>query len=128
MGEGMSIATKPQRVVTLPNGRQVTLATYTRAWRALRATGPGVEVRDWTWYPITAGEVLRSMQAGMNDRINRHMPHYGQGRKWDDDWQRHVLQFARRINTPRLIVLAREVPKGVPAERLVHRLTQNWEE
>lgn len=38
------------------------------------------------------------------NRINRHIPNYGRGRKWAPDWQRETLQAAGRLNTPRLVI------------------------
>lgn len=55
-------------------------------------------------WPSTAREVLAEFRAGMHDRINRHLPGYGVGRKWESDWQRECIQAAGRLNTPRLCV------------------------
>ena len=63
------------------------------------------------------------------DALNRRMNAYGglsvavaPWRRLGADWQRTVWQFARRVNTPRLIVRIAECPLEY-RRRLVHRLT-----
>ncbi len=93
------------RVITLGDGRQVRLGTYVKAWKICLGLAAG------TWLPCTPGgwpgtaeEALQEFRAGLHDRINRHLPWYGKGRKWDSEWQRHTLQAALQLNTPRLTI------------------------
>ena len=60
-----------QRMITLPNRKQVTLGAYVAAWKTLLTCDPDEEVRGWTWYPIEARYVLRAMREGLQDRINQ---------------------------------------------------------
>lgn len=110
-----------QRAVTLANGRRVSLGCYVAAWRQAREAEPETMFRHGpaTWWPVTAADALAQFRDGLNDRINRHAPHYGRGRKWSNDWQRQALQLAGAVNTPRLVV------RWAPVEfraRLAHRL------
>lgn len=59
-----------------------------------------------------------------------YLNHRGQlARKWAGDWQRHVYQFAMRVNTPRLIVRLVGCPEAREfAGRLAHRLTMPEDE
>jgi hypothetical protein len=36
----------------------------------------------------TREEILGEFRDGVHDRINRHAPGFGAGRKWDSEWQR----------------------------------------
>lgn len=108
-------------VIQLPNGRAVTLRAYVAAWRALRLMHPAARLNGWGHFSETAADILRAMSYGVHDRINRHVPGHGIGRKWADSWQNGAWSCARLVNTPRLIVL----PSTVPAEfrgRLAARL------
>jgi len=82
-------------------------------------------VRGFGHFAQPASEILTALRDGMHDRINRHIPKYGEGRKWDHDWQRAAMQCANFVNTPRLIV--RWVPQDLKA-RLAHRITLPGEE
>lgn len=59
------------KVIRIPNGQQVTLGQYVRTWKELLAMPTTQEVRDWQWFSVTAGEVLRDISEGVQDRINR---------------------------------------------------------
>jgi hypothetical protein len=113
----MSVA----RGFVLPNGRAVRPAVYVSAWRTLKGLPPGELVKGFGYDPERADHVLREMRYGLHDRINRHLPGFGVGRKWHHNWQRAALQCASRVNTPRLVV--RWVPADLKA-RLSHRLYQ----
>lgn len=110
------------RYVTLGNGRRVGLASYVAAWRACLAADPAQPIRmDLHGLPgSTAADVLRQFRDGLHDRINRHIPGYGVGRKWSPDWQREAIHFAAQVNTPRLVV--RYLPKDFRGLRFMHRL------
>ena len=112
------------RVVTLGDGRQVRLCTYLAAWRACLRLPEGTYIgRGISGHGETAGEALRLLRDGLADRINRHDPDHGRGRKWSPDWQRAAMQTAARVNTRRLIVRTTEVPAEFRA-RLADRLSE----
>lgn len=110
-----------QRYVTLGDGTRVTLAAYSAAWRACTAAAPGTEFRRGLcgYGSRTREEILEEFRDGVHDRINRRIPWYGRGRKWDGGWQRDARRTAREVNTPRLVV--RWVPREFEA-RLRHRV------
>ena len=110
---------KPPRVFGLPNGRYVGRGSFVRDWRILKGLEPQAMVKGFDHFAMSAEEVLRRIVAGVHDRINRQMVGYEKGRKWDNDWQRHALQCALAVNTPRLIV--RWIPQDLRG-RLAHRL------
>lgn len=72
--------------VTLPNQQRVSLRTYARAWRELKAMvarGEGEKlVPGWDWFPMCADAILRQYRHGLNDRISSTLPWYRKGRKW----------------------------------------------
>lgn len=109
------------RIVTLGDGSRVTLGQYAHAWRTCMAAAPGsVFSRGLCGYGSrTREEILEEFRDGVHDRINRHVPGFGRGRKWDADWQRDAWRAAREVNTPRLAV--RWVPRDFVA-RLRHRM------
>lgn len=110
------------RYVTLPNGRKCGLGFYTKGWRELIAIvrdSPEAPVNGFDHFSEAALRVLTEIRRGMHDRINRHIPGFGKGRKWDQDWQRAVIHTARCANTPRLAL--GWVPRDLKA-RLAHRL------
>ncbi len=115
------------RVVKLGNGRQVGLGEYVAVWKRV-ASEPADKpyAHGLTgWWSTTAGQVLRDFRRGMHDRINRHLPDYGNSHKWDEDWQRATQQAAHRLNTHRLVVRATEVPVWL---RTKVRPGRFWEE
>lgn len=109
-----------QRYITLPDGHHCSLGKYVEAWSILRGAYHNSNVSGFDHFPMTAPEVLRELRYGMHDRINRHIPGHGIGRKWDQNWQRAALQTALAVNTPRLIV--RYCPPDFRV-RLAHRIT-----
>jgi len=99
----------------------VTLRQYARAWRAAKAMPVIATFRHslTSLGSATRDEVLRQFSDGLHDRINRHIPGYGGGRKWSSDWQREMTYTARMLNTPRLVI------DWLPADlrkRFLHRL------
>jgi hypothetical protein len=98
--------TASPQTIRLGDGHRVSLGTYLRAWKAALAAPHDA------WFPRTpcswAGgdrdQVLREFRAGIDDRINRHLPDYGRGRKWDPTWQLETLRAARALNHPRLVI------------------------
>lgn len=113
----------PRKVVTIGDGRRIPLAVYVAAWRRVRAAPPDTRFRGspcgWSGVEETAAEILRQFRAGMDDRINRHMPWHGRGRRWEPDWQAEAVRLARAVNTPRLVV--RWAPQEF-RQRLAHRI------
>ncbi|GHE73023.1 hypothetical protein GCM10019059_35800 [Camelimonas fluminis] len=94
-----------QRTLRLGDGSQVPLQRYTKAWRTILRMPPDTWLlRCPNGWPGTAEDALWQLRHGMHDRINRHIPGYGRGRKWSDDWQRETMQAAHNLNTPRLII------------------------
>jgi hypothetical protein len=67
-------------------------------------------------------DVLREFADGLADRINRHVPGYGMGRKWSSEWQGTVARLAHMVNTPRVRVYVNDCHQSMHA-RLVHRLS-----
>lgn len=92
--------------VRLASGRRVSLAAYADAWKRLRRMDPRQWFRETpgSSFGGTAADALREMRAGLDDRINRHIPAYGRGRKWDPNWQTETARAARALNTPRLAI------------------------
>ena len=119
-----------QRAIRLPSGRLVSLGVYVAAWRTLLETPPDYQVQDWDHFATPAARVLDRMREGMHDRINRRLPWWGQGRRWDEDWQRDAGRCARLVNSrglARLLVRPGDVPRDY-RDRLAARITHAWEE
>lgn len=85
------------RVVRLPNGRPCRLSTYAGAWQKLKTLPPSTQVAGFQPFPEGAAEVLASIRRGLDDRINRHVPWFGRGRKWQSDYQVAMQRDARRV-------------------------------
>lgn len=113
----------PRRVVRLGSGQVVKLGTHVAAWRRARAAPPDARFRGspcgWAGADEDAAEILRQFRAGMDARINQHLPWFGRGRRWGPEWQAEASRLARAVNTPRLIV--RWAPPEFRA-RLAHRI------
>ncbi len=114
-----------QRTVRLGSGRRVSLGDYVRAWRIALAAPANTWFRETpcSWAGGDRAQVLREFRKGLDDRINRHVPHYGKGRKWKEQWQIETLRAAREINHPRLAI------HWLPAwlkPRYAHRLVERW--
>lgn len=109
-----------QRYVTLPNGHQCDIGEYLNSWKALKSMAPDREISGWSYFPTEARDILRELDYGLHDRINRHLPWFGHGRKWSYEWQVEACRAARDLNTPRLAI------HWLPAwlkPRFAHRLT-----
>lgn len=65
----------------LPNGKVVSLAAYLFAWRVVKQD-PDVSYSGFFDEPRPAREILAEFRRGVNDRINRKLPWWNQGRKW----------------------------------------------
>lgn len=112
-----------KRYITLGDGRKIGLGKYVAAWKQCLALEPGTFIgKGVNGWGQTAGEALRDLREGLHDRINRHDPAYGKGRKWDTNWYREMVRAAHALNTPRLIV------DWLPADlsaRFSYRLREN---
>lgn len=108
--------------VTLYQGRSVSLDSYLRAWKQVKCDDPARNYPHGpgSWVPMTAAQILAEMRRGIDDRINRHTPSYGCGRKWSQEWFWNAKRCADQVNTPRLVV--RWVPHDL-RKRLEHRIT-----
>ena len=113
-----------RHTIGLPDGRSVTVREYVRSWRILKTLPPDRLVNGFYWFPETADTILHALRAGIHDRINRHLPGYGQGRKWNPQWQADMARASRDLNRPRLVI--RWLPSDLKV-RFPHRLTQAGE-
>lgn len=112
-----------KRAIQLGDGSKTSLRQYVHAWRTILTLDPNTWLnRCPNGWGGTAADALGQLRQGMHDRINRHLPNYGIGRKWSADWQRATIQAAHALNTPRLAI------HWLPAHlkcRFEHRLAQN---
>lgn len=109
-----------KRYITLADGRRIGLGRYVEAWRQCLALDPRTWIgRGVDGWGQPAGEALVDLRRGMDDRINRHLPWYGRGRKWDYQWQIETWRAARDLNTRHLVI--RWLPPWLK-ERFSHRL------
>ena len=113
-----------QRYITLPNGRACGISKYVQAFQVLRDAKPDSQWPGWDYFPRSAASILADMRYGIHDRINRHIPSFGQGRKWDNDYDRAARNCARWVNTPRLVVHQGMVPLEFRT-RLAHRTSHD---
>jgi len=95
-----------KRYVILGDGRKIGLGTYVDAYRGALAAPPDAQFNRSLCdrWPAGRAEVLEQFRAGTAERINRHIPGYGLGRKWCSDWRRAMTQAAHALNTPRLVI------------------------
>lgn len=111
------------RIVTLGCGKRVSLATYVAAWKAALHAPENAVFRgspsDSRAF-ADRSSVLREFRSGLHDRINRHIPAYGVGRKWAYEYQSEMIQAASALNTPRLHISW--LPASL-ADRFAHRLS-----
>jgi len=111
-----------KRCVVLGCGRRVGLDTYVNAWKKaieIAATNPDQWVPQTPrGYGGTVAEALREFRDGMHDRINRHIPGYGNGRNWEYGHYMETWRAARALNGG---VVIHWLPKHLKA-RFAHRL------
>ena len=117
---------KKVHTIRLPNGKSCSVAKYVAAWKELKAMHPTEQVYGFGWFPQQGGEVLKAMRDGLTDRINRHDPSFGKGRKWKEDWQRGADRIASNINGRRIVTYRNHCPKELQA-KLAHRLYEYGE-
>jgi hypothetical protein len=112
-----------QRVIHLPmTGKRVSIGVYVRGVRTAIANPEqtfkhGLE----TWWQVGGAEIRREFRLGIADRINRHIPNYGVGRKHKRDWQNAASRVASNLNGQRIVTRERDCPKELRG-KLAHRL------
>jgi hypothetical protein len=91
--------------VTLGCSRKISLGRYTAAWKTCLALPPETSIgRGVSGWDETAGQALAELRKGLEERINKHLPWYGKGRKWSWEWQVETRRAASALNTPRLVI------------------------
>ncbi len=70
--------TREVRVIVLPSGKSVTIREYVRSWQACLKTSPDIQIKNWDWFPVSVGHVLRGIRVGIHERINKrgNLPQY----------------------------------------------------
>lgn len=110
-------------VITLPNTRQCTVGTYARAWKALTHADPSSLWPGFGYWPERAESILHAMRGGLSERINRHIPGYGIGRKWDNDYQVRLWRDSRRLRDIAARIIVRQFETEEARARFSHLLT-----
>lgn len=84
----------------------MTLGAYVRAWKRVLAAPAGAVFPSSLCFlsPTSREEILLEFSFGVDDRIDRHIPGFGVGRKTRPDWQREMIHASRQVNTPGLIL------------------------
>lgn len=116
------------RFVTLGCGRRVSLGVYVAAWKTALAAPDNAMFRGSPSHSRESADrdtVLREFRFGLHDRINRHIPHHGKGRKWNPDYQAEIRRAAHALNTPRLRIYW--LPASLKS-RFAHRITTRDDE
>ena len=97
---------RPTLCIRLGSGRRLALDHYVAVWKGVRNAAE----RDVPHLPLDLEHpfddrnvqpttiVLAQFRRGMHDRINRHIPHYRRGRKWDTNWQAGAERLATFVN------------------------------
>lgn len=88
---------KPIRVITLPNGKSVSLGCYVKSWQKLLTLHPESTVTGWDHFSTRACEILQAISYGVHDRINRHLP-WRNGRRWQDEAYHAMRTDAIHVN------------------------------
>ena len=69
-----------KQYITLPGGNAVSLSTYVKAWKALRAMTAdqrqAYQDFNWNWHSNNGNDILRAMRRGLHDRINARDCHF----------------------------------------------------
>lgn len=94
-----------KRYIALGCGRGIGLGRYVAAWKQYLELAPNIWIgKGVSGWGQTAGEALQDLRRGLDDRINKHMPWFDKGRKWDSDWQAAMWRASRDLNHPRLVI------------------------
>jgi hypothetical protein len=88
-----------KRNIVLGDGRRVPLGVYVAAWKIVKAAEPGQMfnrslLERW---PASAAEILGHYRDGLHDRINKHLPGYGVGRKWSSHYQGELVKARAQL-------------------------------
>lgn len=117
---------KPKGYVTLGDGRKMPIDKYTEAWKKAKSVPANTPVRGTPSDPLgggTAGDVVRELRSGLQDRINRKDPAYGKGRKWDDSWQSDARRLKDTLGTRSEVRPGEAHPVDL-RPRIAHRLAE----
>jgi uncharacterized protein YfbU (UPF0304 family) len=106
--------------IRLPNGRSCSIARYVAAWRTLRDMKPNARVEGFDYFMSEACDVLRRMREGMHDRINKHDPAYGKGRRWSEQWQTSMRRDCNAVRDYRQHRIVRP-GSGLELAEMQHR-------
>lgn len=93
-----------KQYITLPNGRNVGLGIYAKAWRELKKMNRNALVPGFGYFAEPAWSILTAMRGGLSERINAKVPGYGVGRKWSREYEVETYRAAQALNQPRLII------------------------
>lgn len=83
--------------IVLPNGKACGIGRYVAAWKALKAMDPKALCPGFDHFPAPAAEILKALEYGLHDRINKHDPKWLQGRKWQADQQADMWCDSRAV-------------------------------
>lgn len=88
------------RTITLGDGCEVTVGQYVKAWQRVKDAPAGfLFARSMTGRkPSTREEILEQCSVMVHDLINRHLPWYEKGRKWNVAWQIETRRAADNVN------------------------------
>lgn len=84
-------------VIGLPNGRQVSIGVYVKAFHTLKTMPANETVKGFGHFSERADSILSTMRGMMSETINRHDRAYGIGRKWANDYQVRLWRDSRRL-------------------------------
>lgn len=62
------------RVITIPNGKRVSLGAYVKTWKLLKTLDPNEEVGGWEWFPVKVSIILRDISDGVMARTMSGVP------------------------------------------------------
>ncbi|SON54264.1 hypothetical protein HDIA_0723 [Hartmannibacter diazotrophicus] len=101
--------------------RRVSVGAYVKGVKSA-ITNPDQVFRHGleTWWPVTGAHIREEFRRGMVDRINRHLPEHGKGRKRTPEWQLQAWRIADKVNN-RIVAYERDCPRELRA-RLANRL------
>lgn len=105
------------RVITLPNGRTVTLRTYVSSWRSLLACQPDEQVGGFFHHPSPAISILGEIRRGVHARINR-----GTSADRETPAEHALHAFHRRFTGSRAFLRRRDIACLRLSQRMRRRI------